>query len=649
MKILSNLLMIGLLLMALLPASATGQVAARLAEVGTNDFRITPVVDGRATSNALNPAVAYNSDLGEFLTVWSGDEDVDGAFEIYGQRLKATGERLGKVFRISDMGATDAPVFDALAPAVVYNDRAAEYLVVWSGDDVDGAFAVYGQRLKATGEEAGSNDFLIARAPALRPALAFNPDQQEYLIVWQGEEGPRAAEIFGQRLAATGNAVGTPGFRISDMGEVDKGAAFDASRPAVTYNAKAEEYLVVWEGDDDSGFNVDNAFEIFGQRLKATGEEVGTNDFPVSDMGSEASAIDFGAHRPSIAYNRAADEYLVAWLGDDDASGLLDNEYEIFAQRLQGDSGKAIGANDFRVSDMGEARNPRFAAAYPAVAAAEDGFLVVWRGDHNAGALVDGEHEIFARRITGDANAAGGFRISDMGAEDGDSRFAAAHPAVVASDNSFLVIWSGNDDDVAFSNGAGIFGQQVQARADGPARLAAFSAVVDSAQAVQLKWNVVGSPVGTSFDVEHRTTGVFEAIGRVDGGAEDAFAFPVEALQPGRHVFRLKQVGPDGSSLYSAEVEALIEVPGDFFSTSAYPNPFNDATTFTLTVKETQHVELAVYDMLGRRVAELHNGLVEANQIRTFRFKADNFSSGTYFLRAVGNTFLTTQQVLLVK
>jgi hypothetical protein len=308
-----------------------------------------------------------------------------------------------------------------------------------------------------------------------------------------------------------------------------------------------------------------------------------------------------------------------------------------------------MGANDFRVSEMGEARNARFAAAYPAVAAAEDGFLVVWRGDHNAEALVDGAHEIFARHIIGDADAATGFRISDMGAEDGDRRYAAAHPAVAASDNSFLVIWSGTDDDIAFSNGSGIFGQQVQARAEGPARLAAFSAAVDSVQAVQLKWNVVGDPVGTSFDVEHRTTGVFEAIGRVDGGTEDAFAYPVADLQPGRHVFRLKQVGPDGASLYSAEVEALIEVPGDFFSTTAYPNPFNDATTFTLTVKETQHVELAVYDMLGRRVAELHNGLVEANQIRTFRFEADHFSSGTYFLRAVGSTFLTTQQVLLVK
>jgi hypothetical protein len=96
-------------------------------------------------------------------------------------------------------------------------------------------------------------------------------------------------------------------------------------------------------------------------------------------------------------------------------------------------------------------------------------------------------------------------------------------------------------------------------------------------------------------------------------------------------------------------VEVLIEVPGNFFSSSTYPNPFNDVTTFTLTVKETQNVELAVYDMLGRRVAQLHRGLVEANQIRTFQFRADAFPSGTYFIRAVGTTFHTSQQVLLVR
>ena len=46
------------------------------------------------------------------------------------------------------------------------------------------------------------------------------------------------------------------------------------------------EFLVVWQGDDNSGSLVEGEEEIFGQRLNAaTGAAVGNNDFRISDMG----------------------------------------------------------------------------------------------------------------------------------------------------------------------------------------------------------------------------------------------------------------------------------------------------------------------------------------------------------------------------
>jgi hypothetical protein len=47
----------------------------------------------------------------------------------------------------------------------------------------------------------------------------------------------------------------------------DGNASFDAGNPAVAYNPSADEYLVVWEGDDDTGTLVDEEVEIFGQLL----------------------------------------------------------------------------------------------------------------------------------------------------------------------------------------------------------------------------------------------------------------------------------------------------------------------------------------------------------------------------------------------
>jgi hypothetical protein len=45
-------------------------------------------------------------------------------------------------------------------------------------------------------------------------------------------------------------------------------------------------------------------------------------------------AGNFYAFRPDVTCNATSDEYLVVWDGDDDSNGLLNNEDEIFGQRL---------------------------------------------------------------------------------------------------------------------------------------------------------------------------------------------------------------------------------------------------------------------------------------------------------------------------
>jgi hypothetical protein len=55
--------------------------------------------------------------------------------------------------------------------------------------------------------------------------------------------------------------VGANDFRISFTGS-DGDTAFGATDPAVAYNGRANEYLVVWTGDDIGPFSslVDNEF-----------------------------------------------------------------------------------------------------------------------------------------------------------------------------------------------------------------------------------------------------------------------------------------------------------------------------------------------------------------------------------------------------
>jgi hypothetical protein len=105
---------------------------------------------------------------------------------------------------------------------------------------------------------------------------------------------------------------------------------------------------------------VDEEREIFGQLINASnGAEVGTNDFRISDMGPNGDA-NYRAFSPSVAFNSTNNEFLVVWYGDDNTGPLVNDELEIFGQRIAGASGAEIGTNDFRISGYGPRWKYRF-------------------------------------------------------------------------------------------------------------------------------------------------------------------------------------------------------------------------------------------------------------------------------------------------
>ena len=460
-------------------------------EIGANDFRISDMgPDGDAGFYVGSPAVAYNPAADEYLVVWSGSDNtgamVEGESEIFGQRINAsTGEEVGaNDFRISDLGPDGDTNFRTSRPAVAYNSNADEYLVVWQGCFAScHLFAneseIFGQRLTGTGAEIGPNDFRISdmgpegdlNYTAIGPAVAYNSRGDEYLVVWVGSDtrfgvpGSLWRRIQGQRLRIDGATVVEVG--ENDFGISRPDTIVLNSTPDVIYNSSAGvagEYLVVWAGFVSS---VIDDRDVFGQRLDAsTGEEVGTNDFRISDLGTDGTLWGHVLY-PVVAYNPSANEYLVVWWADDNTPPLVLDEYEIFGQRLDASTAVEVGANDFRISDMGPDGDTAFAAIQPAVAynTTADEYLVVWGGDDDTGPLVDGEREIFGQRLTSAGVEVGvnDFRISDMG-PDGDTAFAAGSPAVAynTTADEYLVVWGGDDDTGPLVGGEGeIFGQLI--------------------------------------------------------------------------------------------------------------------------------------------------------------------------------------------
>lgn len=444
-------------------------------QVSGHDFRISDMGPSRDIRYfALRPAVAYNNTSNEYLVVWAGDTNahtVDNELEIYGQRVNAqTGALIGNEFRISDMGSDGDTAFGATEPAVVYNPRSQDYLVVWRGDDVvDNELEIYAQRLDAAGVEIGENDVRISTMgvdgdpafSALSPAVTCNLLDMEYLVVWYGDDVyNNAVEIYGQRLDVAGAEIGADDFAISDMGTLPDDTVFRAQNADVTYNPVQNEYLVVWEGSDDSAPLAAHEMEIFGQRLDAQGSEIGANDFRISAMGPDGDAF-YAANHAAVDYNFVAQEYLVVWSGNDDVT-LNGGEMEIYGQRLTAD-GLATGAASFRISSMGPDGDLAFKTFDPSVRynPVLDEYLILWRGDDNRdfgdGALVDEAYEIFGQWLDAAGNEVGDddFRISDAGIYDNDPAFDADRPAVVLSpeNGKVLAVWQGDDDTGAQVDG----------------------------------------------------------------------------------------------------------------------------------------------------------------------------------------------------
>ncbi len=426
--------------------------------------------DGNDDFDAVVPVIAHNTIEKNYLVVWMGSRFVasqfNTEFEVFGQLVSSGGLFIGEAFRISDMGPDGDTNFDATRPSVTYNVVDNEYLVVWQGDDDNNGLVneedeVFGQRLDASGNEIGTNDFRISDMgpdgnddfEARFPNVTYNDVDNEYLVVWQGSDTTNGLvsgefEIYGQRLDADGNEIGMNDVRISDMGP-DGNDDFDALFPNVTYNVMDNEYLVVWYGDDNTLPLIEGESEIFGQRLDADGNEIGMNDFRISDTGPDGS-VEFDARDPSVAYNAVENEYLVVWEGTLSAISETTTEVEIFGQRLD-THGKELGANDFRISDMGPDGNALFDAEDPSVTynSLENEYLVVWGGELSAIFQNTSELEIFGQRldVTGNELGTNDFRISEMGS-DGEFNFDAVNPSVTynAVENEYFVVWQGDDN-----------------------------------------------------------------------------------------------------------------------------------------------------------------------------------------------------------
>jgi hypothetical protein len=79
-----------------------------------------------------------------------------------------------------------------------------------------------------------------------------------------------------------------------------------------------------------------------------------------------------------------------------------------------------------------------------------------------------------------------------------------------------------------------------------------------------------------------------------------------------------------------------------------YPNPFNSETTLKFSLNNSMPLNITAYDIVGREIAELLDGRMEAG-VHQLKINADTWSSGSYFLHINANNHQSLSRITLLR
>jgi hypothetical protein len=143
--------------------------------------------------------------------------------------------------------------------------------------------------------------------------------------------------------------------------------------------------------------------------------------------------------------------------------------------------------------------------------------------------------------------------------------------------------------------------------------------------------------------------------GNGNTGSIKEYSYEDKSLNAGKYQYRIKQVDYNGNYEYftlNEQTELVILKPIDFDMSQNYPNPSNPSSKINFQLPADGKVSIKVYDMLGKEVAILMDGMQEAGY-HTVQFNGSNLASGVYFYKLVAENgterFSKTMKLILVK
>ncbi len=206
-----------------------------------------------------------------------------------------------------------------------------------------------------------------------------------------------------------------------------------------------------------------------------------------------------------------------------------------------------------------------------------------------------------------------------------------------------------------------------------PVELSSFTSVVNGNDVV-LNWSTATEVNNYRFSVQRASTPLgissygagsvipsesasgeegWKEIGFVNGNGNSncpkEYSFIDNTLSAsGTYSYRLKQIDNDGKYEYSNSVEVNFVQANKFNLAQNFPNPFNPVTVINYQLPANSFVTLKVYDLLGKEVATLVNGNMDAGN-HNVNFNASSVAAGTYFYELKAGDYTSIKKLMLVK
>jgi PKD repeat protein len=286
---------------------------------------------------------------------------------------------------------------------IAYNPDDNEFLLVWQDYRNGNNWDIYAQRLDGDGALLGDN-FVINSSSYHQdvPHVIYAPGQDRFLVAWRHYTSASQYDLYGQRLSGTGDIVGSA-FAIAT------GPASTLQTPTdIVYNSQSNQFLVLWQ-DGRSG-----KLHVWGRHVSLTGS-LGS-EFQITSVASTDQRAGVGA------YNASNHQYLVVWATSDS---------KILARRMTG-SGVVTTTDTILLSNNTSIDTPDVVYLDNTTQ-----YLAVWKDNRNAG--ISGS-DIYGRLVTPAGSTNGSeFVISNHTASETVPRL------TLSASGGAWVIWQRNN------------------------------------------------------------------------------------------------------------------------------------------------------------------------------------------------------------